>query len=51
MDLQKIAADIPDYQAFLTVDELNASSHRLVAAMSRPGQHQASRQDAPGRPD
>ena len=30
MDLQKIAADIPDYQAFLTIDELNASSHRLV---------------------
>lgn len=29
MDLQKIAADVPDYQAFLTVDELNASSHRL----------------------
>ncbi len=30
MDLQKIAADIPDYQSFLTVDELNASSHRLA---------------------
>ncbi len=29
MDLQSIAADIPDYQAFLKVDELNASSHRL----------------------
>ena len=29
MDLRKIAADIPDYQAFLKVDELNASSHRL----------------------
>lgn len=29
MDLQEIAADIPDYQAFLTVDELHASSHRL----------------------
>ena len=29
MDLRKIAADIPDYQAFLTVDELKASSHRL----------------------
>ena len=31
MDLQKIAGDIPDYQTFLTVDELSASSHRLVA--------------------
>ena len=30
MDLQKIAADIPDYQTFFTVDELRASSHRLV---------------------
>ena len=30
MDLQQIAADIPDYQAFLTVDKLTASSHRLV---------------------
>lgn len=29
MDLRQIAADIPDYQAFLTVDELNESSHRL----------------------
>lgn len=29
MDLQRIAADIPDYQEFLTVDELNASSHQL----------------------
>lgn len=29
MDLQQIAADIPDYQIFLTVDELHASSHRL----------------------
>jgi len=29
MDLQQIAADIPDYQEFLTVDELNASSQRL----------------------
>ena len=29
MDLQKIAADVPDYQAFLTVDELKASSHDL----------------------
>ncbi|MCY3831858.1 MAG: M14 family zinc carboxypeptidase [Chloroflexi bacterium] len=29
MDLRSIAADIPDYQEFLTVDELNASSHRL----------------------
>ncbi|MCY3796781.1 MAG: M14 family zinc carboxypeptidase [Chloroflexi bacterium] len=29
MDLKKIAADIPDYQQFLTVDELNDSSHRL----------------------
>ncbi len=30
MDLRQIAADIPDYKVFLTVDELNASSHRLV---------------------
>ncbi len=29
MDLQQIAADIPDYQEFLTVDELNESSQRL----------------------
>ncbi len=29
MDLQQIAADVPDYQAFLSVDELNASSHKL----------------------
>ena len=29
MDLQQIAADVPDYQAFLTVDELTASGHRL----------------------
>ncbi|MCY3779619.1 MAG: M14 family zinc carboxypeptidase [Chloroflexi bacterium] len=29
MDLRKIAADIPDYQEFLSVDELNESSHRL----------------------
>ena len=29
MDLRSIAADIPDYQEFLTVDELTASSHRL----------------------
>lgn len=29
MNLQEIAADIPDYQEFLTVDELNASSQRL----------------------
>ncbi len=30
MDLQQIAADIPDYQAFLSIDEMTASSHRLV---------------------
>jgi len=30
LDLQQIAADIPDYQAFLTIDELTASIHRLV---------------------
>ena len=29
MDLRQIANDIPDYQAFLTVDELKESSHRL----------------------
>ncbi len=32
MDLQQIARDIPDYDHFLTIDELNASSHALVAA-------------------
>jgi hypothetical protein len=32
MDLRQIAADIPNYQVFLTVDELNASSHRLAEA-------------------
>jgi len=30
LDLKQIAKDIPDYAAFLTVDELNASSHQLV---------------------
>lgn len=30
MDLKKIIERIPDYSVFLTVDELNASSHRLV---------------------
>lgn len=30
MDLQQIAADVPDYQVFLTVDELAESTHRLV---------------------
>jgi hypothetical protein len=30
MDLQAIAAGVPDYQEFLTIDELTASSHRLV---------------------
>ena len=30
MDLQQIAADIPDYAEFLTVDELGASSQRLL---------------------
>ena len=30
MDLRQIANDIPDYQRFLTIDELNASSHQLV---------------------
>ncbi len=29
MDLQRIAAAVPEYQKFLTVDELNASSYRL----------------------
>jgi hypothetical protein len=32
VDLKAIAADIPDYQVFLTIDELNASSHALVEA-------------------
>jgi hypothetical protein len=31
LDLRAIAGDIPDYAAFLTVDELNASSHQLAA--------------------
>lgn len=31
MDLRKIAQEIPDYDRFLTIDELNASSHQLVA--------------------
>jgi hypothetical protein len=31
MDLQQIARDIPDYQVFLTIDELNASTHQLHA--------------------
>lgn len=30
MDLRQIAADVPDYQVFLTVDELRASTHRLI---------------------
>jgi len=30
VDLGQIAADIPDYETFLTVDELSASTHRLV---------------------
>jgi hypothetical protein len=31
MDLRQIAADVPDYDYFLTMDELSASSHQLVA--------------------
>jgi hypothetical protein len=31
LDLHQIAAGVPHYQTFLTVDELNASTHRLVA--------------------
>lgn len=31
MDLRQIAADVPDYDHFLTMDELSASSHQLVA--------------------
>ncbi|HVU14745.1 MAG TPA: M14 family zinc carboxypeptidase [Phototrophicaceae bacterium] len=30
MDLKQIANDIPDYAVFMTIDELNASSHQLV---------------------
>lgn len=30
MDLREIADDIPNYEQFLTIDELNASSHRLA---------------------
>jgi hypothetical protein len=32
MDLQQIARDIPDYPVFLTIDELNASTHQLHSA-------------------
>lgn len=31
MNLKSIAEDIPEYSRFLTIDELNASSHQLVA--------------------
>lgn len=31
MDLRRIAADIPDYKTFMTVDEMTASSHQLAA--------------------
>lgn len=31
MDLQQIARDIPDYPVFLTMDEVNASTHQLHA--------------------
>lgn len=31
MDLRQIANDIPDYEAFMTIDELTASSHQLVS--------------------
>ncbi len=30
MDLKQIAHDIPNYAVFMTIDELNASSHQLV---------------------
>jgi hypothetical protein len=30
LDLQRIAEDIPHYQTFLTVDELNASTRQLA---------------------
>ena len=30
MDLRSIAADVPDYQEFLTVDEMHMSSRRLL---------------------
>lgn len=30
LDLRQLASDIPDYQTFLTVDELRASTHQLV---------------------
>ncbi len=30
MELKHIAADVPEYREFLTVDDLNASSHRLL---------------------
>lgn len=31
LDLKAIANDIPDYSVFLTIDELNASSHQLAS--------------------
>lgn len=31
MDLRQIASEIPDYSVFLTIDELNESTHRLHA--------------------
>jgi hypothetical protein len=31
MDLQQLAQDIPNYDVFLTIDELTASSHQLAA--------------------
>jgi hypothetical protein len=36
LDLQQIATDIPHYQTFLTVNELNASTHRLVDEFPGP---------------
>lgn len=35
MDLQSIQARVPDYQTFMTVDELNQSSYDLAAAYPR----------------
>jgi len=32
MNLEQLAGDIPHYQRYLTVDELNASTHQLVQA-------------------
>jgi hypothetical protein len=34
-DVLKLMQDVPDYQAFLTVDELDTSMHHLAARFPR----------------